>query len=102
MGKINCWEYMKCGREPGGDKVDELGVCPAATFTAADGFCNGKNGGRACVYITGTFCNGTISGTFQEKEKECIRCDFYQLLNREHGARFFALNFFTYVKKRRD
>jgi len=40
-----------------------MGVCPAATFEAADGFCEGKNGGRACVYITGTFCSGTIQGT---------------------------------------
>lgn len=31
MSRTNCWEYFKCGREPGGSKVDELGVCPAAT-----------------------------------------------------------------------
>jgi hypothetical protein len=28
--KQNCWEYMKCGREPGGEKVAELGICRAA------------------------------------------------------------------------
>ena len=29
--KKNCWEYKKCGREVGGAKVKDLGVCPAAT-----------------------------------------------------------------------
>jgi len=28
-GKLNCWEFKKCGRQPGGPKVAELGVCPA-------------------------------------------------------------------------
>jgi hypothetical protein len=28
--KLNCWEVKKCGREPGGVKVKELGVCPAS------------------------------------------------------------------------
>lgn len=23
----NCWEFKKCGRETGGSKVKELGVC---------------------------------------------------------------------------
>ena len=31
MSLINCWEVKKCGREPGGAKVAELGVCPAST-----------------------------------------------------------------------
>ncbi|MBW1827057.1 MAG: hypothetical protein JRI78_08720 [Deltaproteobacteria bacterium] len=27
LPKVNCWEFMECGREPGGEFVDELGVC---------------------------------------------------------------------------
>ena len=27
---------MKCGRHPGGDKVDKLGLCPAATDSIYD------------------------------------------------------------------
>ncbi|MGE5174112.1 MAG: two-CW domain-containing protein, partial [Betaproteobacteria bacterium] len=30
MEKLNCWEHKKCGRQPGGHKVAELGVCPSA------------------------------------------------------------------------
>lgn len=33
----NCWEFKKCGREPGGAKASELGVCPAATDASSDG-----------------------------------------------------------------
>jgi len=26
---MNCWEFMKCGREKGGAKATDLGICPA-------------------------------------------------------------------------
>jgi len=32
----NCWEKKMCARGPGGSKVNELGVCPAATKTEFD------------------------------------------------------------------
>ena len=41
MSRSNCWEVKKCGRQVGGVKVAELGVCPAASTKAANGF----NGG---------------------------------------------------------
>jgi len=81
----NCWEFKKCGRETGGSKVPDLGVCPASTFVKADGFCGGKNGGRACAYIAGTFCAGTIQGTYKDKEKNCGQCEFYRLLKSENN-----------------
>lgn len=31
MAKLNCWEFKKCGRETGGLKIKEMGVCPDAT-----------------------------------------------------------------------
>ncbi len=37
MGKLNCWEFRKCGREPGGIKVHESGVCPAPLEIEVDG-----------------------------------------------------------------
>ena len=98
MSKINCWEFKRCGREPGGSKVHEMGTCPAATLTEADGFCGGKNGGRACAYITGTFCSNTIQGTHREKEKHCGECDFYKLLKTEEGADCSVINFTNHTK----
>ena len=58
MKKINCWEFKKCGRQPGGVKVAELGVCEAASAAVLNDIHDGKNGGRACWAITGTLCGG--------------------------------------------
>ena len=94
----NCWEFKQCGRQPGGSKVAELGVCPAARFGAAHGFCQGHNGGRACAYITGTFCGGYIQGTHREKIKHCEKCDFYHHLREVHGADHCVVKFGAHVK----
>ncbi len=89
MGKKNCWELKECGREPGGDNVDEFGVCPAAIDDKdVDGVNEGKNGGRACWAITGTFCNGVVEGRFAAKVETCLQCDFYKLVCREQGESF--------------
>ncbi len=64
MMKLNCWEFKKCGREPGGAKVEELGVCPAATDCRLDGVHGGHSSGRACWVIAGTYCRGQVQGEF--------------------------------------
>lgn len=85
MAKLNCWEFKKCGRQPGGDKGKDLGVCPAATEVKTDGVNSGKNGGRACWVVSGTLCQGVVQGTFAMKENNCIKCDFYLLVKKEEG-----------------
>ena len=74
--KVNCWEYKKCGRQPGGPRAMELGVCPAATDTKADGMNGGCNGGRMCWALTGTMCGGQVQGTFAQKLTNCMDCEF--------------------------
>ena len=101
MSRINCWEYMKCGREEGGEEVEELGVCPAASLSAADGFLEGRNAGRGCAYVAGTFCGGKPQGTFAEKRETCYSCEFYRLLKVDHGIEMSALHFFRYVRKKK-
>ena len=86
MPKLNCWECKKCGREQGGAKVPELGVCPAAVETGANRINSGKNGGRACWVISGTLCGGTIQGTFAAKLSNCLECEFYKLVGQEEGS----------------
>ncbi len=98
MSKLNCWEFFKCGREAGGEKVNELGICPAATFEAADGFLDGKNGGKACTYVAGTFCSGTIQGTAREKEKNCAACEFYNALRDRYGHEVSLYTCLQYIK----
>ncbi len=86
--RLNCWEYKKCGREPGGSRVSELGVCPATVEKRLDGIHGGKNAGRACWVVAGTFCGGQVQGTFAQKYKNCEKCDFYQLVKREEYPEF--------------
>ena len=58
--KQNCWEAKNCGREPGGTKVGEMGICPTAIEKRLDGVHSGKNGG-------------------------CLSCDFYgKILSEEY------------------
>ena len=99
---MNCWEFKECGRETGGSKVNELGVCPAAIAIEANGFCEGDNGGRGCAFIEGTFCGGVIQGTVRNKEKECFKCEFYQDLKKQHGVEQSVLCFGKYVRQKRE
>jgi hypothetical protein len=83
--KLNCWEVMKCGRQPRGRKVHELGICPASTDIRTDGINEGKNAGRACWAVVGTFCKGKVQGTFAKKLGNCRKCKFYKLVIKEEG-----------------
>ncbi len=85
MAETNCWEFKKCGRAPGGEKVAELGICPAAIETRTDKINRGTNGGRACWAISGTLCGGKVQGTFAGKLANCMQCEFYQLVGAEEG-----------------
>ena len=84
----NCWEVKKCGRQPGGEKVEEYGVCPAASPSEYDGKNGGKCSGRFCWAIAGTLCDGKIQGTFAKKIMNCILCDFLKQVNEEEGPNF--------------
>ena len=88
MTKLNCWEFKKCGREPGGEKSGELGVCTAAVETRTNTMNSGKNGGRASWAISGTMCGGTVQGTYAAKIGNCLNCEFYQRVQREEKPRF--------------
>ncbi|MCL7489018.1 MAG: hypothetical protein M8357_12695 [Desulfobulbaceae bacterium] len=88
MSKKNCWEYKQCGRQPGGVKAGELGICPAADENAAEGINCGSKGGRSCWALAGTLCGGKVQGTFASKLANCMQCDFYKLVLREEGRAF--------------
>jgi len=86
MTGLNCWEFKKCGREPGGAKTSELGKCPSASETRVDGINNGKNGGRVCWAIAGTLCGGKVQGSYAQKFLNCMECEFYKsVVHEEHG-----------------
>jgi hypothetical protein len=86
--KKNCWEVKGCGREPGGKNAGNMGVCPALLEERLDGIHGGKNAGRACWVVAGTFCEGEIQGTFASKFDACEKCDFYRLVQEEEFPAF--------------
>ncbi len=85
---MNCWEFNKCGREPGGVETARLGICPAAIEGRLDGVNRGRNGGRACWAMTGTLCGDRVQGTFANKMGDCQACDFYVRVKGEEGESF--------------
>lgn len=86
--KKNCWEVKKCGRESGGVKAGELGVCPASNNSDGDGINEGKNSGRVCWAVAGTFCNGKTQGEFAHKQASCMECDFFKQVLEEEKDNF--------------
>jgi len=88
--KLNCWEFKKCGRQPGGAKVAELGACQAA-IAANQGPNGGTNGGRICWAVAGTLCGGKVQGTFAQKMQNCMVCPFFLLVKQEEGASLVML-----------
>ncbi len=88
MKKENCWEFKKCGRQPGGSRVQEFGVCPASQESQLDGVHGGIRGGRSCWIVAGTYCQGQVQGTFAQKYKNCEICDFYRVVKKEEFPRF--------------
>jgi len=88
----NCWQVRMCGREPGGRKAPELGVCPAASERRLDGIHGGVNGGRACWAIAGTLGSGKPECDLARKLAKCVDCDFYRMVHREEGDKILFTN----------
>ena len=76
---MNCWEFMKCERQPDGEKVSEFGISPAATDTTLNRANGGKNVGRCCCCrVCHTLCNGEVPSTSASKLINCIECEFFK------------------------
>ena len=84
----NCWDFKKCGREPGGARVAELGVCPAAIDTSHNGTNRGENAGRYCWRVAGTMCDEKVQGTYACKLLSCIKCDFFKVVQEQEATDF--------------
>ena len=88
---LNCWQYMRCGREPGGKKAAELGVCPAASAATHNGINSGKNAGRICWAVAGTLCGGRVHCEQAVREVSCMACKFFKKVKNEQGFYAFTL-----------
>lgn len=88
--KKNCWEFKSCGRSPGGKHEETLGICPATVDERLNGVHDGLNAGRACWVVAGTFCEGTVQGTFAQKYDGCKDCEFYKTIIAEEGGNYMV------------
>lgn len=88
--KQNCWEVKNCGRQPGGFRTAEFGICPVTTDTSLSGSHGGLNAGRACWVVAGSLCGGKVQGTYAAKLSNCWRCDFMNMVKQEEEAEPFG------------
>jgi hypothetical protein len=88
LRKVNCWEFKQCGRELGGSRTGELGLCPAASDRRLNGVHDGKNAGRGCWTVAGTLCSDKVTGTFAQTIKNCMECDFYNAVRQEERLQY--------------
>jgi len=73
--KMNCWEFMRCGREAGGRNIDQLGICPAY-----------PEEGQRCANVVGTFCD-LVKALHATKHTSCPECPFYNSIYFDQNAR---------------
>ena len=97
LEKMNCWEYMGCGLEPGGGKVSKEGACPAAADSSYSGINSGKNAGRFCWAVTGTLCDNKCQNNYVEKRALCQECDFFNMVVAEEGTLNLRTKFLKFV-----
>ena len=87
--KYNCWYFMKCGREPSGALVHQFGVCPASTEQRLDGIHDGKNAGRACWVVAGSYSEQKRFHCFFARiYEDCKKCEFYAVTKAAEGRTF--------------
>jgi len=87
MKPLNCWEWKKCGREPGGANAEGDG-CVVARERRADGINNGSNGGRYCWAIR----DANAETPFKNKLCFCLQCDFLAAVQEQEGVDFVLLD----------
>lgn len=95
--RLNCWEYMGCGLEPGGVNAGLNTICPAASDQSFSGINSGKNAGRFCWAVPNTLCLEDQQGHYMEKREKCKECDFYHMVLAEEGTRNLRTKFLRFV-----
>ena len=72
--KLNCWEFVNCGREKNGLMVPIMGECKVVSDMKYDGLNKGLGAGRACWM---TYKNDCVMKKSQ-KLSSCYDCPFYK------------------------
>ena len=85
---MNCWEFKECGREPGGENAQELGVCRASIEDKFNNINLGVNAGRYCWKIKLSEDNHNSSDKTLSTIVDCIECDFLIKVKTEEKNKF--------------
>ncbi len=88
MSKKNCWEYNKNCRNVHGAADSRSLPCPSSTMVSLSGLNGGKNAGRICWNIAGSFSGHGIRKIALNDRPSCVRCDFFKLVEAEEGDNF--------------
>jgi hypothetical protein len=100
MKKQNCWEYMMCGRHPGGHSA---AVCPVSVYEELNGVHGGKNAGRACWAIDNSLCPDLMRESSEKKFSGCWKCNFYhRVKNEERSSPHGFITTYREMKKIRE
>ena len=86
--KQNCWEFMKCGREPNGANVKKLGLCSASIDESLNNINSGTNAGRFCWKVFGTQCYDAIKVASGINIISCQQCPFFKKVRDEEEKHF--------------
>jgi hypothetical protein len=97
MKKLNCWEFLECGRGYTSG-VNHAGreVCPAAKEKSLDGIHGGMNGGRACWAVAGK--TGREHNSCGCSNSCFKRCNFYVKVRIEEGMNFKSHTFLVHMR----
>ena len=86
--KSNCWDYMLCGLEHGGEAIGESGSCSVVKYSGFNRVNGGYNGGRYCWKIVGTFPDNDTCCPHALEIGDCTLCKFYKIVKNEEGENF--------------
>jgi hypothetical protein len=73
---------MACGRGPDDARPEGVEACRAATERLLDGMNGGRNGGRSCWAVVGSFAMDRHE-CGNADELACIYCDFFRSVVRD-------------------
>lgn len=85
MSKLNCWEFIKCGKGPLGNGINKSDICPVAVETSANALNGGVNGGRICWVIAENCSNAEVKCSKLHRKDFCFSCEFRYKVTLEEG-----------------
>ncbi len=75
---MRCWEIKRCGREVGGARVDEYGVCPVSRMMSDHNGDVEEADVVLCWRETNTLCGVVYGGAGAVKMMHCSDCEYYK------------------------